>query len=207
MAKEYSIPELLGLAGIRGYSPRLGSAINTLVTTDNEIEYQTALQTATLETSEIYDYSEIGTYSKSNHFDGLPIYMPLLFEKLDTTSDDYFLESAIVSISRSKNIVITEVQGRDSSVKEFINNGDYDISVSGLICRNGIGYPKESVKEFEKFMVAKTSIKIVHEKLNLFGIYELVIMDYDVPNSPLMNVQPYSFTAVSETPIELRIDE
>jgi len=207
MAKEYTIPELLGLVGIRGYSPRLGSAINTLVTTENEIEYQTALQTATSEASEIYDYSEIGTYSKSNHFDGLPIYMPLLFEELETTPADYLLESAIVSISRSKNIVVTEVQGRDSTVKEFINNGDYDISVSGIICKNGIGYPKESVKEFTKFMVAKSSIKVVHEVLNMLGIYELVIMDYDLPNSPLINVQRYSFNAISETPIELRIEE
>lgn len=207
MAKKYTIPQLLSLIGIRGYSPRLGNAVNTLLTTDSEIDYQSALQQASIELSDLYDYTEVGTYSKDSHFEGLPIYMPLLFQKIETTNDDYLLESAVVSISRQKNIVETVVQGRDTSVKEFINNGDYQINVTGLIAGHGVGYPKDKVKEFESFLIAKQSIKVVHEVLNALGVYEIVIKDYELSNSPFVNIQTYSFNAVSEEPIELTIDE
>ncbi len=221
---EYSIPELVRLGGINGYSPQLSSAINTLVSTNSAIEYQEALKNATAEISNytlgspstgieidgydtgvIEDHSEM--YSDKSHFEGLPIYMPLLFEKLNTASEDYMLESAVLKISRSKEIVVTKVQGRDSTVKEFISNGDWEVSVTGLIANKGVGYPKREVKQFAEYLKAKRSLKVVHEKLNMLGIHELVITAYDLPESDFMNIQPYSFTALSETAIELRIDQ
>ena len=207
MAKEYTIPELLGFAAIRGYSPRLGEALNTLVSTSSEVEYQNALEIATAETSGLYDYTEIGTFTDKSHFEGLPIYLPLILESIDGVKDDLLLESAIVSVGRTKNIVITDVQGRDTSVKEFINNGDWDISITGIICNNGVGYPLDQVREFQDYMTAKSSIKVVHEVLNMLGINEIVVTDQSMPSSPMVNVQRYSFNAISEKEIELRIEE
>lgn len=213
MSKNYSIPELLSLAGIRGYTPRLSNAINSLATTKSELEYQSALEVAT---AEISGYDKVNSYlgntedlgfDSSNHFSGLPIYMPLVLEKLKKGEKEYILESAIVEINRQKNIVTTVVQGRDSSVKELINNGDYQITVSGVIATKGVGYPKDSVKDFETFLVAKESIKITHQVMNLLGINQLVITDYSIPYTPFMNMQAYSFNAMSDKPIELVINE
>lgn len=220
---EYSIPDLVRLGGLNGYSPQLSSAINTLISTSSEIEYKKALKNATAQVSGytlsspstgieidgydaavIEDHSEM--YSDKSHF-GLPIYMPLLFEKLNTGSEDYILESAVLKISRSKEIVVTKVQGRDSTIKEFISNGDWEVSVTGLIANKGVGYPKREVKQFAEYLKAKRPLKIIHEKLNMLGIHELVITAYDLPESDFMNIQPYSFTALSETAIELRIDQ
>ena len=40
---------------------------------------------------------------------------------------------AVIEISNTRNIVKTEIQGRDGTVKEFINNGDYQISIKGIL--------------------------------------------------------------------------
>lgn len=206
MAQEYTIPELLNIVGIRGYTPRLATAINTLLRTNSELDYQTALKEATIEikgyqNATVFDNSN-DAYAKSSHFEGIPIYMPLLLESVDG-GDDYLLESSILEINRQRNIVVTNVQGNDSSVKEFINNGDYSITVSGLVCNKGVGYPKESIKELDKFLSHKGTVKIVHEVLNMLGIYEIVVMDYSFASTPLTNAQPYYFNALSEQPIEL----
>jgi hypothetical protein len=213
MNKKFTIPELLSVAGIRGYSPRLSDAINSLATTDSQLEYTKALEVAT---AEISGYTNVESYSpesanlgynSQNHFEGLPIYLPLVLEPLKPNGNELVLESAIVEINRTKNIVSTVVQGRDTSVKEFINNGDFNITVSGLICNKGAGYPKQKVKQLEGYLSAKTSIKITHELMNLLGVGEIVITDYSLPYTPFMNMQAYSFNAMSDDPIELTISE
>ncbi len=210
MAFEYTIPELLKLSGLRGYTPRLASAVNGLISSRNEIDYDKALKQVTegitgyqLPNVEIVN----ATFSDKSHFDGLPIYQPLVFEKLTKSAKDYMLDSAVVSINRTKDIVVTKVQGRDSTVKEFISNGDYQISVTGIIANRGVGYPKADVKEFAGYMSANKSLKITHEVLNMLGVHELVVTDYSLPATEYQNLQTYSFSAISETPVELRIDK
>lgn len=210
MANEYTISELLQVAGIRGYTPRLSSALNTLLSTNSEIEYQDALKIAS---SAINGYDNIQTYDDTNikghaesNFFGLPIYMPLVLESVDGI-DDYLFDSAFVEISRQKNIVITNVQGRDTSVKEFINNGDFTITVSGIIAQREIGYPKDLVSQFNEFMSYKGSVPVVHEVLNMLGVNEIVVTDYSLPADNFANAQQYSFNAISEVPAILRIEE
>lgn len=205
MAKTYNIPELLRIAAIRGYTPRLSQAVNKLLNSNSEIEYQVALRDATEETTGLSTYTNGDAFSSASHFSGLPIYMPLVLEGFDESVDDYLLDSAIVSITRQRKVVITNLQGRDTSVKEFINNGDYEISVKGLICQSTIGYPKKQVKDLERFLTLNQSVKVVHEVLNNLGIYEIVITDYTFPSTPFINGQSYSFNAISETPIELTV--
>lgn len=206
MAKTYSIPEILRLAAVRGYSPRLGDAVNRLLNSDNEIEYQIALRDATEETTGLHTYSDTNAYSDKSHFAGVPIYMPLVLEAFDSSVEDYLLESAIVSVTRQRKIITTELQGRDSDVFEFISNGNFEISVTGLICQPQVGYPKKLVSEFNRYVTEKKAIKVIHEALNNLGIFELVITDYSLPATPFINGQQYSFNAASHVPLELQLD-
>tara|TARA_R110002111_G_scaffold140072_4_gene206030 strand:- start:826 stop:1458 length:633 start_codon:yes stop_codon:yes gene_type:complete len=210
MANEYTISELMQLSGLRGYTPRLAGALNTLLSTNSEIEYQQALKIASTtikgyDNVQVYDDSNIKGQVESSFF-GLPIYMPLVLEGIDGI-EDYLFDSAFVEISRQKNIVITNVQGRDTSVKEFINNGDFTIAVTGIIAQKEIGYPKDLVSHFNEFMSYKGSIPIIHEVLNMLGINEIVITDYSLPADNLANAQQYSFNAINEVPALLRLEE
>jgi hypothetical protein len=203
MAKTYTIPELLRMAAVRGYTPRLESAINNLLNSSSESDYQVALRDATEEVT--YLNTNEG-YSDKSHFPGLSIYMPLVFESYDGVADDFLLESAIINITRQRKIVTTELQGRDGDVVEFISNGSYEISVTGLICTPGTGYPKKLVTQFEAYCLAKRSIKIIHDVLNSLGVFEIVIKDYSLPSTPFINGQQYSFNAMADQPIELIIE-
>ncbi len=210
MAKQYTISELMQIAGVRGYTPRLAGAINSLLNAKNEIEYQNALKTASVEVkgyNDIQLYEDVDSLGQvKGSFFGLPIYQPLVLESVEGLEDLLF-DSAFVEISRQRNIVVTNVQGRDTSVKEFINNGDFTISVSGIIAQKKMGYPKDQVKLFHQYMSYKGSISVVHEVLKMLGIDEIVITDYSLPAGSFVNAQEYSFNALSEVPAMLRLEE
>lgn len=202
MAIEFNIQQLIGIATQLRYFPAVGEAVNRALSADSPIEYEVAIQEATSAALANEQYSR-GLKSQF----GLPLFMPLEFDPYDETTDGLLLESAVCSFRRAKNIVITEVQGRDHSIKEFINGGEWEISVSGIICTPGYGYPMSAVKDFNDYMNQNKSLRVVHEVLNELGVFDIVITDYDLPKTPYQNCQLYSFNAVSDQPIELTINE
>lgn len=205
---EFKLPELALIASDVKYNPALALAVNRLINTRSEIEYQIALEEATkiaigYENVTLYKRKDYGT---SSYLAGMPLFQPLKFIGEDDL-EDLLLESAVVEISRQKNIVSTDVQGRDTSVDEFINNGDWQISVSGIICSNEARYPLDETLEFQKFMDLKRSIKIEHEILNGLGVYEIVVTSQNYPKTPSINLQTYKFSCKSTKPLPLIIED
>lgn len=208
MAKEFSIPQLIGLASSIHYVPALGVAVNKLLSAVDKDSYDVALKEATetalglqggtYTVNERYTIDSHG-YGKASQLAGLPIYMPVILEKTKPSEEDVILESGVVDFARTRNIVTTVVQGRDSSIKEFINNGDWSISVSGIICKKGFGYPKDEVVALNQFLEKKQTLSIVHEVLNALGIFEIVVTDYSFPKTAYINCQQYNFNCLSDT--------
>lgn len=202
MAVQFNIQELIGIATQMRYYPAIGEAVNSALNASSPIEYQAAVQEAT---SMAFANEKYSRGLKSQF--GLPLYLPFEFDPYDETTDGLLLESAVCSIKRSKNIVITELQGRDHSVKEFINGGDWEINVTGMICTPGYGYPLAAVSDFNDYMDQNKSLRIIHEVLNELGVFNIVITGFELPKTPYSNCQLYSFSAVSDQPIELTINE
>lgn len=205
---EFKLPQLALLASDVKYNPALAIAVNTLYNTKSQPEYNLALEEATkiaigYENVQLYQRKD---YGMSSNLAGMPLFQPMTFLGEDG-QDDFLLESAVLDISRTKNIVTTVLQGRDTSVDEFVNNGDWEMSVSGIICANEARYPLAEVLEFQKFMNLNTSIKIEHELLNGLGVYEIVIKSQDFKKTPSINLQTYSFTAKSTMPLPLIIQD
>lgn len=205
---KFTIPQLIAMTPTLGYVPGFGTAINKLLSSRDEIEYKTALKDAT-EIALGYKVTTLDSmkdYGKNPnaYFDGVPLFQPLKILATDSNEEDLLLDSAVVSWNLPRNIVKTVIQGRDTSVKEFINNGDYVINVSGLMCSRAWRYPLEQVVTFDRFMKKKQSLKIEHEVLNALGVYNIVIDSYDCLKSPSINCQEYSFTAESDEPLVLK---
>ncbi len=205
---KFSIPQLIAMSPTLGYIPGFGTAINKLVSTRDEIEYKTALKQAT-EIALGYKTSTVGTmkdYGKNelSAFAGVPLFQPLILKATEPNEKNLLLDSAVVSWNLPRNIISTVVQGRDNSVDEFINNGDYIINVSGIICSSEWRYPLEKVVELDRFIKKKQALEFEHEILTALGIYKLVINSYDCPKTPSINCQQYSFTAKSSQPLELK---
>jgi|AMZC01.1.fsa_nt_AMZC01002902.1_20 hypothetical protein len=195
MNGEINIPNLLRYVGITGYMPQLGEAIKRMLQADDALSYKAAAKDA-------------GTaiFFPGSFFADLPKFMPLLLKGFDG-KEDLLLDSATVSFATSKNIVTTKLQGRNGTVKEYIADGDYTINVKGILAYNGVRWPREDAMKLREFLEAKTSLEIAHELLNAFGIYEIVITDYNFPESPYINLIPFTFSALSEQKIELKIME
>lgn len=140
----------------------------------------------------------------------LRVFAPLIFEPLskpDLKLPSLRIDAVTVNLNRSKNIKKESIEGRESTIKEHITNGDFSISIDGLIANEKDNeYPKEKLFLLKQFLNAPYSLRITHAILNRFGIYELVIDSYSIPSiSGTKNIQKFSASATSDETVELII--
>lgn len=116
------------------------------------------------------------------------------------------LESVIIQINQSLRVIKTEIQGRNGTVKEYIGADDMQITVNGVLTgRNGV-YPRESVDRLKKWLDAPVTKGVTAWWLNNLGVNNIVIESYSIPQTRGgYSYQVFSFNAVSDTPVELRI--
>lgn len=108
-----------------------------------------------------------------------------------------------VSMSSAKNIVLTQVQGRDFTRKELVSGGDLTYTVSGNIVSDDEGvYPTEAVKRFVKIMQYNGIVDVNFITFGLLGVKKIIIKDFSLGRIDYKNIQPYSFTCVAVEPDE-----
>lgn len=117
----------------------------------------------------------------------------------------FFDCAAIVSVDSAKNIVITQVQGRDYSRKELVSNGDINISVNGFITSTYPDvYPAEEVKKLRQVLRYKGVVEVNNIILDGWDIDKIIVKDFNFPQEEGSKaVQRYSFTAVAVQPVKL----
>ncbi len=141
----------------------------------------------------------------------LPVFAPLVFEPLikrDLVLPVMRIDAVTISVSRSKNIQTTAIEGRSHTIKEHISNGDFSISIDGLIADDEFSkdYPKGKLFLLKQFLNAPYSLRITHAILNRLGVHEIVIQSYSIPSiDGVKNIQKFSAQAISDEPLELII--
>ena len=117
----------------------------------------------------------------------------------------------MVQVSSKNNILLTKVQGRDFTRKEFISGGDYEISITGKITSKYPDiYPEAEVSKFLKLMQFKGVIECDNTILRQFNIERLIVLNYSLPATQYRNIQSYTLNCVAVEPseaIELKIAE
>jgi hypothetical protein len=90
-------------------------------------------------------------------------------------------------------------------VKEYVSDGDYQITVRGFLVENSpYDYPAEQVRELLRLCRVQAAIQAVSPFLQLFQVYDVVITDYRLPQlEGFQNMQPFELVCISDTPIEL----
>lgn len=110
---------------------------------------------------------------------------------------------ASVTMQSSKNLVLTQVQGRDFTRKELVSGGDLTFSVSGKMVGNDRGvYPENDVRKFIQLAQYGGVIKVNHFLFQQFNIEQILIKDFNFGASDRKNEQPYNFTCVAVEPDE-----
>jgi hypothetical protein len=127
------------------------------------------------------------------------------------TARGMVLMDPIVEVELNRNIVTTEITGskRSGTVKEFINNGDYAVTIKGVLASDPFTdaaklYPKADVVHLRKLTEAPVAWPVSGRLMNVFGIKNLVCKRASWRALPgYENLQAYELQCLSDLPIEL----
>ena len=114
-----------------------------------------------------------------------------------------------MDVNQDRNIIVTNIQGRDGSVKEYISNGDYNVMLRGAIVQvDANSYPGTEVERLHNILKQKFSIPVVSGFLNQFGIRNLTIQSFSFPQKEgFNNTQLFEIRAVSDDDINVRLNK
>lgn len=120
-----------------------------------------------------------------------------------------------INVSSGKNIIMTQVQGRDFTRKELVSGGDLTFTVSGAIVSDvaaletssdgtipRVKYPENDVKKFIQIMQHPGIINVNHFLFRQFNVTRIIIKDFSLRAPEYKNIQPYEFTCVAVEPDE-----
>ena len=172
---------------IQNTDNQFDSKINKSVSIDKEL-YKSSLGTAVLTDIQFTGNTWKDNYGNTQTFKTL---------KFDTI---------LVNVNQSKNIVTTDIQGRNGTVKEYIGLGDYSVSISGVITGKNGHYPIDEVKDLKRMLDANIAINVVSWYLQNLDISSLVIKDYEISQDlGGYSYQRFTITALSDSPQEIAI--
>lgn len=113
------------------------------------------------------------------------------------------IPDAVVAMTRTKQIVTTQVVGMSGTVKEYISDGDFDINIAVGIQGVEDGkvanvYPEEGLRELRKFLEVEKPISVQSAFFDLFEINRLVIKSYSLTQGTESNYQELTISALSD---------
>lgn len=122
------------------------------------------------------------------------------------------LPDAVAAVSRERRIVSTALVGRDGTVKEYINEGDWAINlvVGVQPVENGEildDYPSEALRELRRLLDVKAAIEVHSEFLAIFDITKMVVRSYAASQMTEANYQAVNISAVSDEDYEIFSNE
>lgn len=122
------------------------------------------------------------------------------------TTPKMTFQAILVSVVFPRNIIKTEIQGRDGTVKEYIGEGDASLSFTGIMVGGNGVYPSELIASFMKVIKAPVAIPVISTHLQNMGIYAVVFDDRTFDQTEgSYSYQTFSVNAISDTPQELSI--
>ena len=108
-----------------------------------------------------------------------------------------------ISLSSQKNLILTQVQGRDYSRKELVGGGDLTFSVDGnIMCHQPGVYPTADVQRFIMNMQYGGILDVHHFQFAQLGVKRIIIKEWSLGRQECKNIQPYSFSCVAVEPDE-----
>ncbi|MEB0262296.1 DUF6046 domain-containing protein [Mucilaginibacter sp. 10I4] len=127
---------------------------------------------------------------------------------MEYTYPNITLETVLLSVNQTKNIVKTAIQGRKGTVKEYISMGDYTVSINAIITGANGAYPKQDVQDIINMCQCPEAITVTSWYLNMFSINSIVIDSYDInQDEGQYSRQAISLNASSDEQSNLRFSQ
>jgi len=133
-------------------------------------------------------------------------FMPVCFAH---DGEEYEIDCAVVSISRSKTIIETPMVGRRGSIKELISIDDYAINIKGLAIGENQEWPEEKLDRFNELFNINEAIELRCALTSVFlhPSDKLVIKKDSIAMKPgVEHIQIIELDCVTDREFELIIE-
>lgn len=151
-------------------------------------------------------------YSKSLF--GTPIFDTIRFEAVEYVGDDgkdvkigdKTIEIALFEINLPRNIVSTQITGRNGRVYEYMSNDDYNVTIRGSLVSDSPNVaPDHDLRHLNAFANAPVSLKVSCNVLGYFDIFTIIINSAKFSQREgTRNVWDYELSCVSELAFEIQ---
>lgn len=140
------------------------------------------------------------------YWEGRWVLCPVRIER--ENGEGVTIADAVATVSRERRIVSTALTGRDGTVKEYINAGDWSVRmVVGLQSMNdGViadEWPESELRELRRLIEAKETLRIHSEFLEAMDIRRIVVTGYSARQMTEGNYQVVEVSAVSDEDYEI----
>lgn len=122
---------------------------------------------------------------------------------------DIRLDAVIMSVDKEPNRIVTDIQGRDRSVIEYLSRKSKIINIKGRIVSNTRGaYPYRGVQDLSYALDSNKSLIVDSWYLQMLGIYNVSPGKLSLPQEEgSMEYQLFEFDAIEDAPILLKIQK
>lgn len=153
---------------------------------------------------------------KGSQYIGVPTLTSLAFQYNNVRVE---LAECIITVNQEKNIVSTPMQGRDGTVKEYISDGDFTISVDAAVSSYVIdqkgqsdyndshAYPLSQLEDIISILKVKDTLETHSDFLTLFGITNIVVKSYGMVQETHSNRQGFNIQMLSDLPYEIKMQD
>jgi hypothetical protein len=123
------------------------------------------------------------------------------------------VNDAIVSVTQEKHIVRTTLVGLNGTIKEYICDGDFDISIAvGIVAVDAGGqivdeYPEEGVRKVKEFLSENKAVEVSSVFLSIFGIDRMVVTRFSLKQETASNRQTIDVRALSDEDYVIKSSE
>ena len=147
---------------------------------------------------------------------GLPVFVQVNFHAARNpataeTAGGLALLDPLVTVGAPMNVVKTAIQGRRGTVKEYIGQGDYAVTIRAILATdpraaNRFAYPLPEVQKLRALCELGVALPVSGFLLDTYGIKNLVVENVRFESLPgFVNLQAYELECVSDDPIELSL--
>lgn len=96
-------------------------------------------------------------------------------------TDSFMLDSCLITVNQTKNIVKTQIAGGNGTVKEYIGMGDYEVRIQGMIVGRHANVPPDITEKIRisEILKAPIALPVSCNFLDMFGVNSVVIDDFE----------------------------
>lgn len=116
-------------------------------------------------------------------------------------------DATLIEFTRAKRIVMTQVQGRDGSIKELVGMDDWTITVKSVAMNYEVlDYPHAYIDRLLAFLEHPGALEVISPHFNDKGIYSVVVESFRLPQvEGYPSMAPIELQLRSDTATELQI--